>query len=275
MPMALAEREFKFTGADFERIRRLVYEHAGIALSDNKRDLVYSRLARRLRTLGDRSFADYLARLDQESEEWEVFVNSLTTNLTSFFREPHHFETLREYLSRRPDGEPLRIWSAACSTGEEPYSIAMTLAEHYGSFEIDARILATDLDTEVLSVAASGVYAIDRLAKMSDERKRNFFLRGRGQREGYARVRPELWGLLSFRQLNLLDDQWPLRGPFDAIFCRNVMIYFDRPTQRKVLERFAPLLRKDGLLFVGHSESLHHAADLFRTCGGTVYESLL
>jgi len=272
--MGLAEREFKFTGADFERIRKLVYEHAGIALSDNKRDLVYSRLARRLRTLGDRSFADYIARLDHDGEEWEVFVNSLTTNLTSFFREPHHFDTLREYLVQRTGSDPVRIWSAACSTGEEPYSIAMTLAEHFGSFETDARILATDLDTEVLATAERGIYAMERLSKLSDQRRHTFFLRGKGRKEGYARVRPELWRMLGFRQLNLLEDQWPLRGPFDAIFCRNVMIYFDRPTQRKVLEHFAPLLREDGLLFVGHSESLHHAADLFRTRGGTVYEKV-
>lgn len=265
------QREFAFTDRDFERIRKMIYAHAGIALNPSKQDMVYSRLARRLRSLGLGSFDEYLTFLEKEKDaEWETFVNALTTNLTSFFREPHHFPLLADYLRKRRN-RPINIWCSAASTGEEPYSIAMTAVEAFGSLTPPVKILATDLDTNVLDKARQGVYAMERLEKMPQEKIRKFFLRGEGARAGYAKVRKELSDLISFKQLNLLDANWPMKTRFDVIFCRNVMIYFDKPTQYKILEKFLPLLQTDGLLFAGHSESFHHAADLFRPCGKTVY----
>jgi len=265
-------REFAFTGADFERVRRLIHAHAGIALSEAKQDMVYSRLARRLRACGDKTFAEYLARLERGDErEWETFVNSLTTNLTAFFREAHHFEQLALHLKRIGARRPIRIWCNAASTGEEPYSIAMTAVEAFNGFDIPVSILASDLDTHVLEHARKGAYAPERVDKLSRERAARFFLREGGAEAGALRVRPELQKLLSFARINLLDARWPVEGPLDAIFCRNVMIYFDKATQHAILKRFAPLLREDGLLFAGHSENFLHAQDLFRPLGRTVY----
>lgn len=266
-------REFVFTAADFERVRKLIYQHAGISLSAVKQDMVYSRLARRLRATGLNSFADYLALLEKgDKDEWEKFVNSLTTNLTSFFREPHHFPMLAEHLKKLQGRTPLKIWCSAASTGEEPYSIAMTVVEAFGSFNVPVSIMASDLDTNVLATAEKGVYSEDRVEKISPERMKRFFLKGSGSQEGFVCVRPELRRLITFQRVNLLDPSWPLRGPLDVIFCRNVMIYFDKPTQYKILSRFAPLMHDHGLLFAGHSESFLHAADLFRSLGKTVYE---
>jgi chemotaxis protein methyltransferase CheR len=266
-------REFHFTSQDFERIRKLIYERAGISLSPAKQDMVYSRLARRLRATRITSFGEYLARLERGDDvEMEAFTNSLTTNLTSFFREPHHFPLLAEHIQKRKGHQPISLWCAASSTGEEPYSMAMTMVDLFNTFTPPVHILATDLDTLVLKKAQEGVYPLDRLDKMPEEKVKRFFLKGTGQHEGYARVRKELSDMITFRQINLLDESWPMRGPFDAIFCRNVMIYFDKATQYKVLQKFVPLLNKDGLLFAGHSESFYHAADLFKSVGKTVYE---
>jgi chemotaxis protein methyltransferase CheR len=265
-------REFDFTRADFERVRKLIYDHAGISLSVSKQEMVYSRLARRLRATGLANFRDYLALLEQnDAAEWEAFTNSLTTNLTAFFREEHHFPVLAEHVKHCKGGQVM-LWCCASSTGEEPYSMAIAMAETFGTLKPPVKILATDVDTNVLATAQAGVYPMDRLEKMSEERLRRYFLRGTGSRAGQARVRDELRALISFRQINLLDAGWPVRGPFHAIFCRNVMIYFDKPTQYAILQKFAPLLRSDGLMFAGHSESFHHAADLFRLRGKTVYE---
>lgn len=267
------DREFAFSSADFERVRKLIYQHAGISLSDVKQDMVYSRLARRLRATGLNSFADYLALLEKGGgDEWEKFVNSLTTNLTSFFREPHHFPILAQHLKTLAGNSPIKIWCSAASSGEEPYSIAMTVVETFGSFNVPVVIMASDLDTNVLATAEKGVYPDERVEKISPERMKRFFLKGGGTQEGFVCVRPELRRLVSFQRLNLLDPNWPVRGPLDVIFCRNVMIYFDKPTQYKILSRFAPLMRAHGLLFAGHSESFLHAADLFRSKGKTVYE---
>jgi len=266
-------REFHFTTQDFERVRKMIYDHAGIALNPSKEDMVYSRLARRLRALKLNNFNDYLALLERsDSEEWEGFVNALTTNLTSFFREQHHFPVLAEHVRQQRSKHPITIWCSASSTGEEPYSLAMTMVDVFSSYNPPVKILATDLDTNVLAKAAAGVYSLDRVDKMSDDMVKRFFLKGSGSQAGFARVRPELRDMITFRQINLLDSTWPIRGPFDAIFCRNVMIYFDKPTQHKILERFAPMLYPDGLLFAGHSESFYHAADLFKLRGKTVYE---
>ncbi|MCC6534796.1 MAG: chemotaxis protein CheR [Burkholderiales bacterium] len=267
-------REFAFTPADFERVRSLIYERAGISLSEQKQEMVYSRLARRLRALGHASYRDYLDRLeaDAHSPEWQEFINALTTNLTAFFREAHHFEILAQRLAAWSGRRRVRIWCTASSTGEEPYSLAMTLVEAYASWSPPAEIIATDLDTTVLATAERGVYAMERLEKVAPERVRRFFLKGTGANTGRAKVRAELRALVSFQRLNLLDPAWPVTGAFDAIFCRNVLIYFDKPTQRRIMERFRPLLAADGLLFVGHSEGLYHCTDLFRSLGKTVYE---
>lgn len=266
-------REFEFSSSDFERVRKLIYQHAGISLAPIKQDMVYSRLARRLRALSLHSFTDYLNQLEQNqnADEWEKFVNALTTNLTSFFREPHHFPIFADHLKKvESQRRPIRIWCSAASTGEEPYSIAITVLETLGNTN-NVSIMATDIDTNVLATAQKGVYPIDRVEKMSQERLRRFFLKGTGSQEGLVCARPELKRLIQFQRLNLLEPSWPVKGPLDVIFCRNVMIYFDKPTQHKILQRFAPMLQPDGLLFAGHSESFLHAADLFKSLGRTVY----
>jgi chemotaxis protein methyltransferase CheR len=267
-------REFEFSDRDFQRIRSLIHGRAGIALADSKRDMVYSRISRRLRALGLYSFGDYLDWLqkDGDEDEWQAFTNALTTNLTSFFREEHHFEHLRQQLPamRRGSG-PVRIWCSAASTGEEPYSIAITACEAFGSLNPPVEIIATDIDTAVLATAERGVYPLERVERLSTERKRAFFQRGTGSNAGKVRVNPALKRLLDFAPLNLLDGRYALQGPFAAIFCRNVMIYFDKPTQREILARMKPLLHPQGFLYAGHSESFFHAADLFRNLGRTIY----
>ena len=265
------QREFPFSSRDFEEVRKMIYDHAGIALNDAKEDMVYSRLARRLRATGKRSFPEYLALIRSGDEtEWEAFVNSLTTNLTDFFREAHHFHILKDFLKTRKD-RPITIWSSASSTGEEPYSIAITALEAMGA-HAPVQILASDLDTNVLKKAEEGVYPIERLAKLSSEQQRQFFLKGTGENGGMARAKPELRAMLKCFRLNLLDAVWSIRQPLDAIFCRNVMIYFDKPTQYAILKKMKPLLKPDGLLFVGHSEALYHATDLYKLRGQTVYQ---
>ena len=268
----VAAREFVFSTTDFERVRKLIYQHAGISLSPVKQDMVYSRLARRLRATGKQTFAEYLDALEKNGgDEWERFVNSLTTNLTSFFREPHHFPIFAEHLRKLGNRRPIRVWCSAASTGEEPYSIAITVLETFGANASHVSIIASDLDTNVLATAQKGVYPIERVEKLSPERLRKFFLRGTGAQEGFVSVRPELKSLIQFQRLNLLDQSYAVKGPLDVIFCRNVMIYFDKPTQYKILARFAPLMQPDGLMFAGHSESFLHAADLFKSQGKTVY----
>lgn len=266
-------REFEFSSKDFERVRRLIFDYAGISLNASKQEMVYSRLSRRLRATGIANFKDYFASLeDRNGPEWEAFVNALTTNLTSFFREPHHFPLLAEHALRHRGKHVVSLWCCAASTGEEPYSIAMTMVDAFGSFTPPVSIIASDIDTNVLAKAEAGIYPLERIEKLKPEMVKRFFLKGTGKQAGLVRVRPELRALVTFRQINLLADDWPIRGPLDAIFCRNVMIYFDKETQLKILERFAPLLQPDGLLFAGHSESLHHAAHLFRLRGKTTYE---
>lgn len=267
-----SDREFHFTNEDFVKIKKLIYDHAGISLSDAKRDMVYSRLARRLRANDLGTFREYLGILESDNaQEWEAFVNSLTTNLTSFFREPHHFPLLAEHIAAIQHRKPIQLWCSAASTGEEPYTMAMTMVDLFGSYSPPVHILATDLDTNVLKKAQAGIYPIERVEKLPADIRKSFFLRGKGSNEGLVQVRPELRRMITFRQLNLLDAAWPVRGPFEAVFCRNVMIYFDKPTQYKILSKFVPVMRSDALLFAGHSESFQHAADLFHIRGRTVY----
>lgn len=265
-------REFVWTDADFDRVQTLIYQRAGISLHDGKHAMVYSRLSRRLRDTGHQSFKDYLGWLEtHDGPEWQEFVNALTTNLTSFFREQHHFEILATHLKSRPAGTAWRVWCNAASTGEEPYSIVMTAIEALGP-KINFALTASDIDSKVLASAAQGVYRLEALKGVSEARMQRFFLRGKGTNEGMARVKPELQRLIQFISVNLIRDDWPFREPFDIVFCRNVMIYFDAPTQRKVLERIHRVMAPGGLLFVGHAENFSESRDLFVLRGKTVYE---
>jgi chemotaxis protein methyltransferase CheR len=269
--------EFTFGPSDFDRVRRLIYEHAGISLSDSKQAMVYSRLSRLLRDTGHANFSDYLQWLEssgsKNGERWQSFVNALTTNLTAFFREEHHFQELEaDLIALDPTraGKPLRIWCNAASTGEEPYSIAMTVAESLGSNALVSQ-LATDIDTNVLAAAQRGVYNIGARG-LSQERMRQHFLKGKGENSALMRIKPELARGIEFRTHNLIHPQWSLGEPFDIVFCRNVMIYFDAPTQHAVLERMHKVIKPGGLLYVGHSESFNDAKHLFRLRGKTIYE---
>lgn len=267
-----AGREFVWTDADFDRVQSLIYQRAGISLHDGKHAMVYSRLSRRLRDTGHQSFKDYLGWLEtHDGPEWQEFVNALTTNLTSFFRESHHFEIFANHLKSKPAGTSWRVWCNAASTGEEPYSIVMTAIEALG-LKASFALTASDIDSKVLASAAQGVYRLEGLKGISDERMQRFFLRGKGGNEGMARVKPELQRMIEFISVNLIRDDWPFREPFDVVFCRNVMIYFDAPTQRKVLERIHRVMVPGGLLFVGHAENFSESRDLFVLRGKTVYE---
>ncbi len=264
------------TAGEFGRVRDLIYRHAGIHLPEGKQAMVYSRLSRRLRETGHRSTASYLQALESGSgatgeSEWQAFVNCLTTNLTSFFREQHHFEALAEELRARR-GQAMRIWCCAASTGEEPYSIAMTAAETLDTpaAVTAVTILATDIDTQVLATAERAVYASDARG-LSAARTQRHFQRGTGRNAGLLRVRPELRRLVQFRQVNLMGQHWPTGEAFDLVFCRNVMIYFDAATQHAVLQRLHAVLRPGGLLFVGHSENFSSASTLFKLRGQTTY----
>ncbi|RCS59870.1 CheR family methyltransferase [Parvibium lacunae] len=272
--LADATREFDFSAQDFARVRKLIYQHAGISLNDTKQSMVYSRLARRLRALKLTSFVAYLDMLESNpsAAEWQEFVNSLTTNLTSFFRESHHFPALQDHLLKMSKQGRINIWCCASSTGEEPYSLAITAMEAFRSMTPPVRILATDIDTNVLRAAQAGVYRDEVVAKMDPQLLKKYFLKGSGEQAGMVRVRPELQEIISFRQLNLLENDWKLRPGFAAIFCRNVMIYFDKETQLKIIRRFAPLLNPEGLLFVGHSENFSQARESFVLKGKTIYE---
>ena len=276
-------REFKFTQQDFETLRDLVYANTGIALAEHKQDMVYNRLARRLRSLGLDSFSDYLVRLrggDEAAEaEMAILTNAITTNLTRFFREAHHFAHLRETavpdsLARIRHGEQrhLRIWSAGCSSGEEPYSIAMTLAEA-GALEpgLDTRILATDLDTDMLARGVAGTYPVEGLEGLPDDLSRRH-TEAAETAEGLPAVQmaQNLRRAITFKQLNLMHD-WPMKGRFDAIFCRNVMIYFDTQTRTWLVERFLEYLRPGGWLYTGHAESRVVTQSNLASEGRTIY----
>ena len=265
-----SERDLHFSAGDFQAIRTLIYQRAGIVLAEHKKDMVYSRVGRLVRARGLTRFADYLAGLKAsgEGDEWQAFVNALTTNLTSFFRESHHFPILADHVRGRRD--PVRVWSAAASTGEEPYSIVMTLLETLGE-HANVEVLATDIDTEALDRARRAVYPLEQVARLDDQRRRRFFQKGSGVRTGYARVKPALVAKVRFQVMNLVARDWPSEHRFDAIFCRNVMIYFDRDTQTRVLGRLADRLKPDGLLFAGHSENVSYLSDRFRSRGQTVY----
>jgi len=270
-----AEREFPFTDTDFDCIRTLANQHTGIVLSDAKRDLVYGRLTKRLRQLRLDSFQAYCQVLQTgDPGELEQLVNAITTNLTMFFREAHHFDALATTLLpalMHSTTRRLRKWSAGCSTGEEPYSMAMVCKAVLPDTEAwNVKILATDIDSHVLATAQRGVYSAERVQGLSPAHLQRWFRKGQGVNTGLVRVVPALQELITFRQLNLIHS-WPMHGPFDIIFCRNVVIYFDKATQRQLFERFADLLDPHGSLFVGHSESLFQITDRFELLGKTIY----
>lgn len=275
-----ATREI-LSDVDFSFISQLVYEKTGIVLGQSKREMVTRRLLRRRRALDIGSFQEYCSLLKADSsDELPNFVNAITTNLTSFFREPHHFRYLQEFLHKETSGASpktrLRIWSAACSTGEEPYSLAMTAAHTLASVldQIDLKILATDLDTNVLATAKAGIYSEEACNDIPSPFCNQWLAKGTGENAGLVRIKPEIKQLLQFNQLNLMDD-WPMKGPFDVIMCRNVLIYFDRPTQRQILSRFFQLLRPGGTLLLGHSETVGKEFSGLEVKGRTIYQRKL
>ncbi|WP_019556689.1 CheR family methyltransferase [Thiomicrorhabdus arctica] len=272
----MSEREFDFTEQDFKRVQKIVYDFAGIDLNESKINLVYNRLAKRIRFLALTSFSQYIDYVEAQGEsEFIQLINSITTNLTFFFRENHHFEYLAEHVipalvisnaaSRR-----IRIWSAGCSTGEEPYSIAIMLKEK-APLDWDVQVIATDLDSDVVQTGLNGVYTIDRLKGVSEARQKRWFLKGTGSKEGFVKVKSELQEIIKFDQLNLMSE-WPIKDSIDVIFCRNVVIYFDKPTQSKLFDRYADRLPVGGHLFVGHSESLYKVCTRFELLGQTIYK---
>lgn len=274
----MSVNEFDFSDKDFQRVKAMVYQFAGIDLNESKKNLVYNRLAKRIRTLGMNRFSEYLDYVEAQGEEEFVnLINAITTNLTFFFREIHHFEYLASHviphlLEKNKATKKIRIWSAGCSTGEEPYSLAIVLREVVPA-GWDARVLATDLDTTVVDTAQNGVYNVERLKGVSEARKKRWFLKGSGERSGLVKVKPELQQIIDFGQINLMND-WPIRDKIDVIFCRNVVIYFDKPTQSRLFNRYADLLPDDGHLFIGHSESLYKVCDRFELLGQTIYRKI-
>ncbi|TGB80910.1 MULTISPECIES: CheR family methyltransferase [unclassified Escherichia] len=259
------------TDKDVTRISALIYSRAGIVLNGQKKDMVYNRLSRRINQLGMNSFSEYMTLLESSSEdpEWQIFVNSMTTNLTSFFREAYHFPILAEHARSRRG--MYNVWCAAASTGEEPLSIAMTLEETLGHSITGSRVLATDIDTDVLLRAQKGIYQLSDLANLNEKQKKDWFLRGTRDHEDKVKVKKDLLATIHYQQLNLVAPHWDIPAPFDAIFCRNVMIYFDRKTQDTLMRRFAEILKPGGILFAGHSEHFNTANSLFRLRGQSVY----
>lgn len=268
------DKEFAFKAADFESVRKKLKKIAGINLADSKDSMVYSRLARRIRTLGLNSFVQYLSYLDKHEEEKEEFVNALTTNLTSFFRESHHFDVLKKHLEELKHREKITIWCAASSTGEEPYSIAMTAVNTFKSFKCPVEIIASDIDSKVLKTASDGVYRIEQLNEFQLEMKKLFFRRGKGAQNGLVKVVPELRKLITFQKLNLMDDKWSLPQNIDIVFCRNVMIYFDKATQLQILRKIVKHMSHDSLYIAGHSENFAHVADILKPLGRTIYKPI-
>lgn len=271
----LVEGEFLFTDDDFRKIAQILHSHAGIALAEGKAALVYSRLAKRLRSLGLRSFREYCALIEDQAgvDERQAMMAALTTNVTRYFREPHHFDHLREVVmpklvERARKGGRIRLWSAACSNGQEPYSMAITvLTALPEAANLDVKILATDIDPNMVAEGKAGIYREDAVAPVPLDLRRKWFKKAGTGWE----VADELRALVAFRELNLIGD-WPMKGKFDAIFCRNVVIYFDEPTQERIWSRFAPMLEPAGTLYIGHSERVTGPATaLFETTGLTTY----
>lgn len=277
---SFSDREFPMTESDFEHIKDLAKQRTGIELGEHKKEMIYSRIVRRIRVLGFTDFRRYLNYLEENPEaELTNFINSITTNLTSFFRESHHFDYLKgtvipALLNEKKSTRRIRIWSAGCSTGEEPYSIAMTLHSGLNKDQWDAKILATDLDTNVLAHGRAGVYSTERIGGLDPDLVKKYFVGGsRGVNGDTMEVKDTLKSLITFNRLNLLGD-WPMKGRFDVIFCRNVVIYFSKDTQRELFDRYANMLEPNGYLFIGHSESLHGVSKRFESVGRTIYRKV-
>jgi len=277
----LDDTRLSITDAEFRRLREYIHEHTGIALSEHKKALVCSRLSKRLRHHGLKHYSEYyrlLVENDPQGDELMAMINSITTNKTDFFREPHHFSFLKEIVfpdySKNPNRErPLRMWSAASSTGEEAYTLAMTALEAMPSFnEHDIRILATDIDTDVLSRAANGIYTNNQAKQIPRDLLQRYFFRGMGSNEGNVMAKPRLKALIQFNWLNLQHNPWPMHSKFDVIFCRNVLIYFDKPTQLRIFQRMADVLKPNGYLMLGHSESMHGLSNLYKPVGHSIYQ---
>ncbi len=271
------EKEFPMTNKDFQRIADLAGRYTGIVLGEHKQDMVYGRIARRVRKLNLMSFTAYLDFLEENLEkELSNFINVITTNLTSFFREKHHFEylyktVLKEVKKNNSAKKRVRIWSAGCSTGMEPYSIAMTLLRFGLPSDWDVKILATDLDSEVLDKARAGIYSASEVDGLEEDTIKSYFQHGADGKE--IKVKDKVSQFVHFKRLNLLES-WPMSGPFDFIFCRNVVIYFDKPTQKFLFDRYAEMLVMGGYLFIGHSENLHGISDRFENIGNTIYRKI-
>ena len=267
--------DFEISTEEFQRFRTLIYDESGITLNDQKQGLVASRLSKRLRDLGLSTFSEYYDQVTRDSsrEEFTRMLDLISTNKTDFFREPKHFDFLREeILPQLGQEKRIRIWSSACSTGEEPYTIAMTLYDGVSDpTQWDCKILASDLSTRVLAKAAAGVYDAERVHDVPSETVKRHFLRGRGASDGVLKVKPHLSAMVQFRRLNLMDEQFPIKSPLDLIFCRNVMIYFDRPTQERLVNKFHRYLKPGGHLFIGHSESLQWVTHPFTVVAPTIY----
>jgi chemotaxis protein methyltransferase CheR len=274
---AVDERfEFPFQNEHFEKLRGLVFEHTGITLGDEKKQLTYSRYSKRLRALGISDFNDYIDIIRSGDEsEIPMFVSAITTNFTSFFRENHHFDFLVDEVSQlMKTKKPIRIWSAGCSSGEEPYSMAMSLLSAIPEVETaDLKILATDLDTEILTKADRGVYTDERFEGANKEIIKPWIKRGRAENAGLVLMHPTVRKLVTFRQLNLLGP-WPMKTPFDIIFCRNVVIYFSKDVQKTLFDRFSANQKKGAKLMIGHSENLAGVCDSYRLIGRTIYEKI-
>lgn len=279
--MSERNREFEFTQRDFDFLRKMSNERTGIVVSDDKYDMFYSRLSRRVRALGLSKFSEYCDYLktDKDGDETLEFTNSITTNLTAFFRENHHFEYLKntvvpELVGKNSAERKIRIWSSGCSTGEEPYSIAMTLHDAMSSIGgWDYQIMATDIDSNVLTTASNGVYQMDRVNGIDKKLLKRWFQQGKGSKAEKVRVKKGLREIITFKQINLMSD-WRLRQPRDVIFCRNVIIYFDKPTKTRLVERYADNLKIGGYLFIGHSESLFNITNRFELIGNTIYRKI-
>lgn len=275
VPLLGEDKEFLMTGRDFDEIAALAYKHTGIVLGRHKANMVYGRIARRLRQLHMATFREYLSYLnDNFAKESTDFINLITTNLTSFYREAHHFEFLKSTAFpelKQKTEKRIRIWSSGCSIGQEAYTVAFTLVEAGFPASWDIKILATDLDSNVVETGRNGVYPIDHVASISDAKIEKYFQKSKDGKQ--VKVRDNIINMVHFKRLNLLES-WPMQGLFDVIFCRNVVIYFDRETQKKLFDRYADYLPVGGYLIIGHSESINGLSDRFEPVGNTIYRKL-
>ncbi len=276
--MSAPKKEFHFSDADFKKLKSIVYDRTGISIADHKKDMIYGRIARRLRALTMKKFEDYIQFLMSEQGEEEVadFVNAVTTNLTRFFREDHHFYHLRDDvlkpLAEKPNKKRLRLWSAGCSSGMECYSMAIMVAESIPNLDSwDVKILATDIDSNMLKRGNDGIYTAKDIEDIPPEFRKKYFVRIGEKGAGTYQAVEKLRHLCFFKPLNFIEP-WPVKGPFDVIFCRNVVIYFDKPTQQRVFNNFANVLGDDGWLYIGHSENLASVSDKFKLIGKTIYK---